>query len=290
MEKHKLLPVKSDIVFRLFFADERNREELICLLKAMLRLPDDDYDKIDIADPYLLPEYDDDKLAIIDVKLYTKSKKIIHIEIQLKITPEMNKRVIFYDSKLITEQIGEGEDYEAIHNVISIIITDKRLIAKSPCYHHRFTFYDPEAGVEFTDLVAIHTLELNKLPKEADGTDLYDWAKFIAAKNEEELAMVAERNPQVEKAAIKLRKLSADEQARDLYERREKARRDIASQTKFAVLAGERRGEKRGEKRGLHKGKLDVARMLLGMADPIDKIMQATGLTREEIEALRHTA
>jgi len=52
---------------------------------------------------------------------------------------------------------------------------------------------------------------------------LYDWAKFIAAKNEEDLNMVAERNPQLKQAVVTLRKLSADEQARDMYERREKA-------------------------------------------------------------------
>ena len=38
--------------------------------------------------------------------------------------------------------------------------------------------------------------------------------------------MAAERNPQVGRAVVKLRELSAVEQARDLYERREKARRD----------------------------------------------------------------
>jgi len=34
--------------------------------------------------------------------------------------------------------------------------------------------------------------------------------------------MVAERNPKVKKAVVTQRKLSDDEQARDMYERREK--------------------------------------------------------------------
>jgi predicted transposase/invertase (TIGR01784 family) len=276
MESRKILPVKSDVVFRLFFADERNKEDLIYFLKSVLRLPDDDYDEIDIADPHLLPEFADDKLAIIDVKLYTKSKKVIHIEIQLKITSEMKNRVVFYDAKLVTEQIGEGEGYDAIQNVISIIITDKDLIEGSPRYHHRFTFFDPEAWVEFSDLVEIHTLELNKLPEIADGTQLYDWAKFIAANNEEDLAMVAERNPQVEKAVVKLRKLSADERARDIYERREKGRRDQASINKFERLEGRR------------EEKFDIARNFMRMGLSIDKIMEGTGLTREEIEKLKN--
>jgi len=55
------------------------------------------------------------------------------------------------------------------------------LIEGSPVYHHRFTFYDPEARVEFSDIIEIHTLELRKLPDGDDGTELYDWAKFIDA-------------------------------------------------------------------------------------------------------------
>ena len=266
-----ILPVKSDLIFRIFFADERNEEDLIALLKAVLNLPEDDYNEIEITDPHLLPEYVDDKYAIIDVKLHTKSRKVIHIEIQLKITPELKKRIVFYESKLITEQLGAGSNYDAIQNVISIIILDKTLIEGSERYHHRFAFADLDAGVELTDLVAIHTLELDKLPEAADGTQLYDWASFIAAKSEEELAVIAERNPQIGKAVVKLRALSADERTRDLYERREKARRDEESQRRWARK----------------QGMMDVAKSMMVDGEPIEKITRYTGLTHAEIETLR---
>jgi predicted transposase/invertase (TIGR01784 family) len=270
-----ILPVKSDLIFRMFFADERNEEDLICLLKSVLKLPEDDYNEIEIADPHLLPEYVDDKYAIIDVKLHTKGKKVIHIEIQLKITPELKKRIIYYNSRLITEQIGVGGNYDAIQDVISIIITDKTLISESQRYHHRFAFYDHEAGVEFTDLTVIHTLELDKLPEAADGTQLYDWASFIAAKSEEELAVIAERNPQVGKAVVKLRALSADEQTRDMYERREKARRDEESQRRWARQEGE------------SAKAFDIAKIMMADKEPIEKITRYTGLSREDVESLR---
>ncbi|MCL2878200.1 MAG: hypothetical protein FWF13_05415, partial [Acidobacteria bacterium] len=41
-------------------------------------------------------------------------------------------------------------------------------IGFGPPYHHRFTLYDPLAGVEFTDLLEIRTLELSKLPETPD--------------------------------------------------------------------------------------------------------------------------
>ena len=84
--------------------------------------------------------------------------------------------------------------------------------------------------------------------------------------------MIAERNPQVGKAVIKLRELSADERARDLYERREKARRDIAAEKKWA----------------LKQQQFEIARNFLGMNMPIEQIATGTGLTVEEVENL-HT-
>jgi len=273
-----LLSVKHDVIFRLFFADERNAEDLIALLKSMLNLPEDDYHNIEIADPHLLPEYVGDKYAVIDVKLHTKSRKVIHIEIQLKVTAVVRSRIIFYDAKLITEQIESSEQYDKIKKVISIVITDEKLIPASPRYHHRFTLYDSDAEVEFTDLLEIHTVELQKLPDSTDGTTLYDWAKFIAAETEEELDMIAQRNPQIGKAAVKLRELSADERARDLFARREKARRDIASMVDDAKHEGRAEGK--------YEQTIEIARKLRKMNLPAEQIVAATGLTYDEITTL----
>ncbi len=193
-----------------------------------------------------------------------------------------------------------------IQNVISIIITDKTLVQDSAKYHHRFTLYDNEADIEFSDVVEINTLELNKLPENTDGTELYDWATFINAGTEEELTMIAERNPQVGKAVVKLRRLSADEQTRYIYEMREKAKRDEESLLRWereeGLQEGLQKGLQKGRMEGLQKGRMeglqkgrkegrmggmfDAAKALLMTGDSIEKIIQVTGLTREEIEKL----
>jgi predicted transposase/invertase (TIGR01784 family) len=167
------------------------------------------------------------------MKLYTKSRKIIHIEMQLHVTKEMRERIIFYSTKLITEQLAIGDKYEQIKKSISIVILDDPLIKSSPKYHHRFTFYDHESNVELSDIIEIHTLELSKLPQAVDGTALYDWAKFISAETEEELSKVAEKKHQKKKAAFVLRDLTADEQARYMIEQLEKGRRDRIAREEY---------------------------------------------------------
>ena len=285
-EKKSLLPMKYDVVFRMFFADERDTESLVSFLKSVLRIAEDEYDRIEIADPHLLKEYIGDKLSVIDVKLYTKSHKIIHIEIQLQVSESFKKRIMFYTSKLITEQLGGGgdnEDYDKIQNVISIVITDEPLIKESKKYKHRFTLYDHEAGVEFSDLVEVHTVELKKLPKDADGTMLYDWAQFIAAETEEELDMIAERNPEFGRAVIKLREMSADQKARDLFERRLKEKRDISMVKKDA----KREGKKEGKKEGIEQS-INAINMLKD-GKSIEEVMESTGFSRSEVESLKQT-
>ena len=96
--------------------------------------------------------------------------------LQLRVTLEVHERIVFYGSKLITEQLGSGGKYDEIQKVISIVITNEELVPDSPRYHHRFVFHDSEAGVTFSEIIEIHTLELVKLPEAADGTELYDWA------------------------------------------------------------------------------------------------------------------
>ena len=67
--------------------------------------------------------------------------------------------------------MGSGDNYDTTKQVISIIITEETLISDSPEYHHRFVMFDQKSGVEFSDLLEIHTLELSKLPIDTDGTE-----------------------------------------------------------------------------------------------------------------------
>ena len=276
------LPAKSDVVFKLLFGDERNADLLMDLLRSVLDLPADEYDELAIADPHLLRNAADDKLGILDVKLKTKSGKVIDIEIQVALTPEMKERIVFYISKLVTEQIGNGDDYDAVKQVIGIVITDFALIECRTKYRHRFTLYDKSDDTEFTNLIQVHTLELPKLPKESDGSGLWTWLRFIGAERKEELNMLAQTKPEIKKAVGVLMELSADERARMLYESREKARRDEASRMKGA----KKKGREEGLKDGREERNAEIARNAFAMGLSVARIETLTGLSAAEIERI----
>ena len=244
-------------------------------LLAVLKLLPDEYEDISIANPFLLQEYKGDKLGIVDIRLKLKSGKVIHIEVQVDPMPFMESRIVFYVSKLITEQINEGGQYDKIKRVISILITDHQLIKGSDKYHHHFGLYDIESGVLLTDTLEIHTLEIpkaRKINEDIKNEKLLNWMKFLDAKTEEELTVLAQKSPIMKKASMRLMELSADEKARQLYEDRLKEQRDNYAREQGAVQGA----------------MFAVAKKLLADGDSIDKIIRVTNLTHAEIESLRN--
>ena len=263
-----------DIVFKLLMGTENSKEILIDFLMAVLNLSPDEYDEITIANPFLLQEYKGDKLGILDVKIKLKSGKILNIEVQVDPMPFLESRILFYISKLITEQIGESDQYEKIKRVISIIITGHPIIKQNDKYHHNFGLYDIESGVLLTDALEIHTLEVPKARKLDDSeekADLLNWMKFFDIKTEEELNMLAQKSPAMRRATLRLMELSADEKARQLYEARLKEQRDSYAREQGAS----------------NERAITIAKKLLGMNIPLEKIIEATGLARDEVEGLK---
>ena len=62
--------------------------------------------------------------------------------------------------------------------------------------------------------------------------------------------MVAERNPEVQKAAVKLMEFSADEKARYIADLREKEQRDIEMWKDYGVKQGMEQGIQQGIEQG----------------------------------------
>ncbi len=228
---------------------------LIAFLQANLDLPPEEYQRVELVDPKLPGRYPRDKTGILDIKLITSTGKIIDIEVQVEPQEWMWERILFYAAGMIMDQIGEGEDYDKIKRVISIVITGHHLTPKNvPDYRHCFTLYDRKTAREYPRLLEIHTLELPKLPKESDGTPIWEWLRFFRSKTKGEFEMTTKNNPTLQKAWGVIKELSADENERLIAQAKEKERRDKSSQLKTALLRGERIGEKRGEKRGLKIG------------------------------------
>jgi predicted transposase/invertase (TIGR01784 family) len=286
-----ILPPKNDAVFKRLMGDSRDTSFLVGFLQAALDLPPEDYDHIQILDPHVSGNIPEEKMGVLDVRLETATGKQVDIEIQLAALPEMPERLMFYLGRMITGQIGKGQDYGIIKRSICILIADYVQLPGVAEYHNRFMLYNPKNGARFSDLLEVDTLELPKLPKEGDGTKLYLWVKFFRAREEEEFDMLAKQDTTIGAAVGRLKELSQDEALRMLAESRQMAQWDEASRLRGARKEGMKEGRKEGQEEGRKKGREEalsnVARKLIALNLSIENIAAATGLSVDEIQALQ---
>jgi predicted transposase/invertase (TIGR01784 family) len=271
-----LLP-KNDFLFKLIFGSERNEKLLKSFLRAVLGLPDGEFGVV-FLDTHLKPEFSDDKLCVIDIRIRTKTGKQIDVEMQVAKTAYIFERICYYRAKMLLEQLGEGEGYDRIKKVISIIVADFRLIEGGDAkrYHHCYRFCDPVDGTCFGDVEEIDVLELPKLPEAPDGTPVWDWVKFISAESEEDLDMVAAKNEEMKGAVNELYRVSSDTEVRRQYELREKAWRDEQARTIYAEQTGEARGEARGRAEGEARARAELLGLLQSGKRP-EEILEMYG-------------
>ena len=88
-----------------------------------------------------------------------------------------------------------------------------------------------------------------------------------------------------------LRKLTPEE--RELYDEDIKVMRDLYAtqkweeeQKRMEIEKGRAEGREQGRAEGRAEGKLEIAKNFLAMGIPMDKVVQASGLTEEQISAL----
>ena len=212
----------------------------------------------------------------------------------------IEKRILFYWSKLYTSGIHEGEDYNVLNKTIVILIADFELdIAKDiPKIHTKWEIREEEYSTKvLTSMLEINIIELPKLLKfiknnKVDKKDkLVLWLKFFLSP--EEIGVVdMEGNEDIKKAKEELDKIKQNDREKELAELRMKHIMDQKAIQQYGYEEGVKYGTKEGIEIGIKQGiketNLKVAKDLLDLKLPVEKIMEITNLTKEEIEQIKN--
>ena len=94
--------------------------------------------------------------------------------------------------------------------------------------------------------------------------------------------MLAQESPMMRKANATIELMEMSPRDKWLYESRMKYEHDRAS----CINEGYQQGIERGFADGSYQTKLETAKLLKQLGDPIQKITQVTGLSELEVEAL----
>ena len=121
-KRQKIYNLKNDIIFKAFFGRKGNEEFLIDFLEALLHIKIDNIiikEEVDLEK--LNPQ---EKGGRLDLQAKLNDGIIVNIELQIENKYNIEKRTMFYSSKVISMETERGTDYKYINQVIMINILD----------------------------------------------------------------------------------------------------------------------------------------------------------------------
>ena len=275
---------------------EENKPLLQDFLECILDLTPQQVLDLEFMDKEFTKEEFSDKTGILDVKLKLTDGTVIDIEIQASWNASFVKRTLFYWAKMYTADFKAGESYGSLHKCITInIIADGFKL--NDAIHSEYLLQEKTAHTMLTDVLEVHFLDLQAAKKakeegKAAGKQgqLINWLRFIGAANKEERKMIATMSPVLQMLNEKIDVLTLSPTERKLYESRMKLKSDITTISETQFSAGVERGKSlglaEGEVRGSRQKALETARILKQFGDSVQKIVQVTGLTVQEVETL----
>jgi len=251
----RTLDPKLDVVFKMLFAAEKNRDLLISLLTAVLA-PASAITSVDVLNPEIDREHWDTKGAILDIRVRFADGQQVDVEMQATPHGGLRRRVLLYWARLYASQLVAGEDYTELMPVFGVFILGFNELP-TPRLHSVFEVRERHEGYALASALELHFLELPKLAgpqaQHEESSVLY-WCRFFAAKTDEELEQLAMAHPNLRAAKNALDELSADPKARQLAEDRALWHWTYDDGIATARQQGEALGLQKGEALGLQKG------------------------------------
>ncbi|MDR0290058.1 MAG: Rpn family recombination-promoting nuclease/putative transposase [Treponema sp.] len=309
--KDELVSPLYDFAFAQIFGSKENLGTTRAFLKTVLDIPEDDYDQLTVEDPTLKRFFKQDKKGVVDLRLTTKSGRIIHIELQVKEEDHLRNRIMYYSARLISDQLKKGGEYGDLHQVVSILISNHILLDEEKSYANEYELRNKKGG-SFTDLLKVFILELPKLPEQEDGA-LWPWLQFFKCKEQEEFEMLARKHPELKEAVSYVKKMSLSDQWRQImldrqnwkmsqWGQQKAIQRNLEEARTKALTEGLAEGLEKGMKKGMEKGiekgmeegmekgaaegRLEIARKMKAIGRPLPEIAEITGLPQEIVQGL----
>lgn len=245
---------RVDFAFKKLFGSEENKNLLIGLINAIVGKADQ-VTSLTLRNPYNLAAYQAGKMSVLDIKAESAEGHWFNIEMQMCQDLSFDKRALYYWSKLISEQLGEGMIYSQLHKTISINILNFNLVRNTRDeFHNRYRILNTETGEDdrLHDIFELHYVELPKFSKGfGDFLSTLDrWAIFLKRAHEidkKNIPASLQCDPLIINAIQKVDRMF-DEDERKFYELRMQKLADTTSQIYSAREEGLEEGREENSK------------------------------------------
>lgn len=285
-KSNNLVIPTNDYVFKQIFGTTGNEEITKGLVSSIIgrKIKTISLDK----NPNLERERKEEKSSVLDIKVTLDSNIICNIEMQLESSKNIEKRILYYWSKLYSRGINRGDNYNQLPKTIIILITQFEFekFKEIHKFHTEWKIRETEcSNIVLTPDLEFHIIELPKVKKinneniTEEQRKLRLWAKFLLNPDEmEESEMISKVDEDLKLAIDELYRLRQDDEQVELAEMR------------VIDLMYQKGREEYVYDNGLEKGKkekqIEIAKKMLLKNISRDEIMEITGLSKKEIEKL----
>ena len=220
---------RVDFAFKKLFGSEENKDILISFINSIIDEEDQIEDLI-LKNPYNAKKFKDDKLSILDVKAVDQTGTWFNIEMQITDQEYYDKRALYYWSRLYTEQLESGVNYDQLEKTIVINLLNFNCLEEDN-YHNVYKLLNCDSQAELINHLEIHFIELDKYDKDLTDvrTTLDRWTDFLKKAhqyNKNKIPSQLSEIQSIEKAIKVLDTMYLNEDERDVYEARLKWLRD----------------------------------------------------------------
>ena len=275
----EILSPKLDVVFGALFGEKGSEKITKQFLEKILNKK---IGEIDINQNGILRrEFKEEKLGTLDILAKIDKNEQCNIELQIVDRKNIIERILYYWSRLYSRQIKVGEDYKVLEKTIIILITDYEIEETKGLEYHSIwkIIEEKNRKLVLTNKLEIHIIEIPKIKGQENKEDgLLDWIYFLEDPNSERVEKGMEKNKELKEAKEKLIQISADERMQRIADLRQKAIMDEKAIYDKGVDVGIERGEE--------KNKIEVARKLKKRNIDEEIIMEATGLTKKQLDEI----
>jgi len=289
---------RVDYAFKLMLGNPAHPDVTIHFLNSILRLKFP-IESVAFLNPLLAKERSADKLVVLDILARDSTGRLFNIEMQTRIPLSFPNRLLFYNCKNFSRQLGEGDGWGELRPAISICLVDRIMFPHATDmgrWHHSFRLRcDQDNGMVLTNDFEFHVLELPKFCPSNDTvgsmSPVEKWLFLFTHAGEMELGELADLlvDPPYREAIGVLQMISNSPEDLEYYEARLKFLRDEEGKLEAAKIEGREEGEKlgieKGEKLGIEKGELiGKVRMLQELLGDVP--MTVAELSAQELAAL----
>lgn len=313
IEENEVMLPTNDYVFKKIFGQIGREEITKGLIEEIIgqKLNSIDLDKNTVLEKDLY----NSKLGVLDIKATLDNDIVCNIEMQMTDKGNIEKRLLYYWSKLYTQQIKSGEKYKKLPKTIAILIANFELeqLKNIPKYYTKWQIREEEyQKIVLTDRLELYIIELPKtvydVSKESN-KKLMSWMKFLINPKSVEVVEM-EENEELKKAWEVYEDINADEHERYLAELRIKYILDLEDIREKGLQEGYQQGIEEGREQGIHQGMeqgieqgmergieqgmqqgekakaIEIVTEMLKEGFEIEKIAKLTGLREYEIAEL----